>query len=243
MNPIEHAAFNRAGIAARADYEAAYEAFHRAEIDSDEYTHRQARAMGLTANPDTVDDDADCPEYTLMTWANAAIDGKHYKRKTGPRVRFALAMPDGMVLEIAPQYCTNEDYIADIKRSVPEMAWDAHLPSDCNWQCSHDGYALAIYRDPRDRVPAHRGWFDGYGHPVITTGPQEITDAATEALWRAHRDPSRAFSGLPFCGVCRKPLTDDISRRIGIGPDCARTLGISHSARTARILDSNREAA
>ena len=196
-----------------------------------------AKALGLTVNTETETEDCDSPAYSLDTWAIKAIDGKFYRRNTGPDVRLAFAMDNGMVLEARPGYETNAAFIASFQQISP--GYDPILPSDSNWQAAF-GYRLFVYDHPASRMPLHRGYFGGYGHSVFTDGPQEITDAATATLWRVHRNKAEAFIGMPFCGVCRRPLTDDTSRALGIGPDCARLLGIPHSrppARAAKVAN------
>lgn len=217
----------------REAFNAALRAFKFGGDTTHNLNQRIAAALGLTVITETETEDCDCPAYSLDTWAIQAIDGKFYRRKTGPDVRLAFAMGNGMVLEARPGYKTNADYVAAVQTSDYEPI----LFSNSNWQAA-DVYRLFVYDHPSARMPLHRGFFGGYGNPVWTDGPQAVTDAATETLWRVHRNHAEAFAGLPFCGVCRRPLTDDTSRALGIGPDCARLLGIQHTrppARAAKI--------
>ena len=44
------------------------------------------------------------------------------------------------------------------------------------------------------------------------------------------------------CSICSRPLTDVISKTLGIGPDCAASLGVKHSAAVADTVISKRRA-
>lgn len=219
----------------RQAFNAAIRAFEFGGATTHNTDQRIAAALGLTVNTETETEECDCPAFSLYTWAIQAIDGKIYRRNTGPDVRLAFAMGNGMVLEARPFYETNAEYIASFRDIAPDL--NPILPCNSNWQAAY-GYRLFVYDHPAARMPLHRGFFEGDGHSVWTDGPQAVTDAATETLWRVHRNHAEAFAGLPFCGVCRRPLTDDTSRALGIGPDCARLLGIPHTrppARAAKI--------
>ena len=221
----------------REAFNAALRAFKLGGETSHTFDRRIAAALGLTVNTETETEECDCPAYSLDTWAMDAIQGKFYRRNSGPDVRLAFAMGNGMVLEARPGYETNAEYIASFQNTCP--GYEPILNSNSNWQAAY-GYRLFVYDHPAARTPVHRGYFGGYGHSVFTDGPQAVTDAATETLWRVHRNKAEAFMGMPFCGVCRRPLTDDTSRALGIGPDCARLLGIPHTrppARAAKVAN------
>ena len=221
----------------REAFNAAFRAFETGQSTLATLDRRIAAALCLTVNTHTESDDCDCPSYSLDTWAMDAIDGKFYRRKSGPDVRLAFAMGNGMILEVRPSYRTNAEYLANFRRLCPGM--EPFLNSDSNWQAAF-GYRLFVYHHPAARMPQYRGFFGGYGQSVWTDGPQAVTDAATETLWRVHRNHAEAFMGMPFCGVCRRALTDDTSRALGIGPDCARLLGIPHArppARAAKVAN------
>ena len=148
----------------------------------------------------------------------------------GRSIRYAARL--STLLAVTPHHPSLLELLRDI---TPDL--NPILPCNSNWQAAY-GYRLFVYDHPAARMPLHRGFFEGDGHSVWTDGPQAVTDAATETLWRVHRNHAEAFAGLPFCGVCRRPLTDDTSRALGIGPDCARLLGIPHTrppARAAKI--------
>lgn len=188
---------------------------------------------GYTASDLACDDDCDSPEYTLISWARAAIDGRNYRRRTGPDVRFAFRMRSGLILEVLPQYQKTDEWIAALK----EMGISDPTQSvDSNWQPCGD-YDLRIYARPKSKRPLYLGYFDGWDEPLVTSGPQAVTDDALSTLWRVHRSKDQAFMGMPICGCCRRVLTDELSRKLGIGPDCARRLGIQHSAGSARAVE------
>ncbi len=226
----------------RAAFTAAMRAYKFGSDTQDNRDRAIAKALGLTVCTDTDTETCDCPAYSLDSWAIKAIDGKEYRSKTGPDFRLAFAMGDGGVLEVRPFYVPTSEYIDSLRDIAPDLA--PILPSDSNWQLGY-GHRLYIYGHPTARIPIHRGFFGGYGHSLWTDGPQAVTDAATATLWRVHRNKAEAFVGLPFCGCCRRPLTDDTSRALGIGPDCARLLGIPHGrppAREAKVLNGKARA-
>jgi hypothetical protein len=74
---------------------------------------------------------------------------------------------------------------------------------------------------------------------------QEIADrtAATLRLIGDHPDNFYALlSRGQRCGCCSRPLKDEISMLLGIGPDCAQAMGMPHNiAFTDRILARRRE--
>ena len=44
------------------------------------------------------------------------------------------------------------------------------------------------------------------------------------------------------CSICARPLTDIVSKTLGIGPDCAASLGVKHSAAIADAIVARRRA-
>ena len=216
----------------------AIRAFHAGEIADGTLDRRIAEALRLSVNVDTetdAEDGTDSPAFTIDSWARKVIDGKQYLRKSGPDVRFAFAMSNGMVLEARPDYETSEAYISSLRDIAHDI--DPILPSNCGWQHG-GGFLLYVYARQQAKKPLHKGYFGGYGYSVWLDGPRAVADAVLETLWRVHRNRDQAFAGLPWCGCCRRPLTDDTSRALGIGPDCARLLGIQHGkapARTAKV--------
>jgi hypothetical protein len=119
---------------------------------------------------------------------------------------------------------------------------------------SKTALTVAAHTDGNLRV--HHGELDGIGtemsaHAVLlrgtTAGLQLIADRAAATL-RAltacdeanddctHPDRDRFFAlldGAGGCSICRRPLRDEVSKLVGVGPDCARTWGIPHSRAAA----------
>lgn len=195
------------------------------------------RVLGCTWAFDITDDDCNSPVYTLDMWASDAIDGRVYRRKRGPDVRWAFRLPSGRVLEVRPMYETTEAHLAWVREWCgPDAASPENLLAQSNWQHA-DHYDLSVYETARHPRPMAVGWFNGYDSPVVTTGDQGLTDEVVEKLWSIHRDKATAFQGMPWCGCCRRPLTDEVSIKLGVGPDCARLLGIPHRLTTARAVE------
>ena len=44
------------------------------------------------------------------------------------------------------------------------------------------------------------------------------------------------------CSICARPLTDIVSKTLGLGPDCADKLRIKHSAAVADAIIAKRRA-
>ncbi len=234
MKHIEDQLYRRLSPAERAEYQRLDSIQPRSrEIEREKYA-----ILGITANFDTEDDEADSPDWTLSRWALDAIEGRTYKLKTGPDVRWAFRLPSGNILEVRPRYMTTGAYLEKLRRSIPEMNPDEDcLLSAGNWQFD-GGYDLAIYRAAGDRLPFERGCFDGYACPVITTGPQSLTDEIAAKFWAIHRDTAHAFAGMPVCGCCRRDLADEVSVKLGIGPECAKRIGIDRGVTLARRVET-----
>jgi hypothetical protein len=72
--------------------------------------------------------------------------------------------------------------------------------------------------------------------------PQEIADrtaATLRLIDAASVDGRDNFYALlahgEQCGCCGRPLKDEISKLVGVGPDCARTLRLPHTARFCQL--------
>lgn len=78
--------------------------------------------------------------------------------------------------------------------------------------------------------------------------PQDIADRTAATLRLISKDNRGAenFAALlahsTGCGSCGRPLKDEVSKMIGIGPTCASLLGIKHNIENAnRVLARRRE--
>ncbi|MCG5509624.1 DUF6011 domain-containing protein [Ectothiorhodospira lacustris] len=76
------------------------------------------------------------------------------------------------------------------------------------------------------------------------------SDALMAAVLEAVRVPVNRDWPLPLyarladlgkCHACNRPLTDPVSRVLGIGPGCAHTLGLEHSIRVADAVFKQRQ--
>jgi hypothetical protein len=70
---------------------------------------------------------------------------------------------------------------------------------------------------------------------VTLAGPQDVADRVAATLraitWK---DEFYALlDGHGRCAICARPLTDEVSKLVGVGPDCARQHGIPHSQAAA----------
>ena len=74
--------------------------------------------------------------------------------------------------------------------------------------------------------------------------PQRIADrvAATFAAIGPCEDVFYALlDGSQGCAICGRPLRDEVSKLIGVGPDCARQNNVPHSlAAASRRLEIRR---
>lgn len=80
---------------------------------------------------------------------------------------------------------------------------------------------------------------------VLRFGDQSVADRVAETF-RAIKEHcevgfAAALDGMKACAVCKKRLRDEISKLIGIGPTCAKRLGIEHNiAMAKRALEIRR---
>ncbi len=114
-----------------------------------------------------------------------------------------------------------------------------------------DGFSMMIRDELELHVTAHRGDVIKHARGVYTyadlRGPgemncyavvfspdadQEIADRVA-ATFRAIGDSSDSFFAMLVgglhCAFCNRPLRDELSRLIGVGPDCAQQHRIPHS--------------
>ena len=75
--------------------------------------------------------------------------------------------------------------------------------------------------------------------------PQSIADRTAKTLRLIDQDVDN-FSALlargERCCICRRPLKDEVSKLLGIGPDCAKQMRLPHNLGAAnRILQRRRE--
>lgn len=75
--------------------------------------------------------------------------------------------------------------------------------------------------------------------------PRELADRTAGTLRLINQDADN-FSALlargERCCVCRRPLKDEVSKLLGIGPDCARQMQLPHNLEIAnRLLQRRRE--
>lgn len=130
------------------------------------------------------------------------------------------------------------------------------------WTWRDDWHCLA-YDQPRYRLTVtahhptdltrHKGYIDGYtaecSADAVIFGPrtpQEIADRAAATLrLTAYPDAENFYALLDSshgCAICNRPLRDEVSKLIGVGPDCARNNGIPHNMEAAnRRLKLRRE--
>lgn len=75
--------------------------------------------------------------------------------------------------------------------------------------------------------------------------PQEIADRTPKTLRLIDQEPDNFFALLARgerCCVCNRQLLDEISKLLGIGPDCAKQIQLPHNLGAAnRILQRRRE--
>jgi hypothetical protein len=66
--------------------------------------------------------------------------------------------------------------------------------------------------------------------------PQDIADRVAATLRAIDKKPENFFAlldGSTGCAFCNRPLKDEVSKLIGVGPDCAQQSGIPHSMKAA----------
>ena len=66
--------------------------------------------------------------------------------------------------------------------------------------------------------------------------PQNIIERVAATLRAIDCTPDNFYAlldGASHCAICAHPLRDEISKLIGVGPDCAKAFGIPHSMAAA----------
>jgi hypothetical protein len=75
-----------------------------------------------------------------------------------------------------------------------------------------------------------------YAVLFLKTTPQDIADRAAATLRAIDNKPENFFAlldGSTGCAFCNRPLKDEISKLIGVGPDCAKQNGVPHNMKAA----------
>jgi hypothetical protein len=66
--------------------------------------------------------------------------------------------------------------------------------------------------------------------------PQAVADRCARILDLTQYEDENFFAlldGADRCAICRKPLRDEVSKLVAVGPDCARMYGIPHTLEAA----------
>jgi hypothetical protein len=117
-----------------------------------------------------------------------------------------------------------------------------------------------ICYEPQLRVQAETGTGLNIHHGILSHGraematyavvfprgtPQEIANRTASTLRLIDGDRDNFYALLSRgerCGCCGRPLKDEVSKLLGIGPNCAKSLHLPHDLTTAnRILMRRRE--
>jgi hypothetical protein len=75
-----------------------------------------------------------------------------------------------------------------------------------------------------------------YGVLFSKTTPQDVADRVAATLRAIDNKPENFFAlldGSTGCAFCNRPLKDEISKLIGVGPDCAQQNRIPHGLKAA----------
>jgi Family of unknown function (DUF6011) len=84
-----------------------------------------------------------------------------------------------------------------------------------------------------------------YAVLFVKATPQDIVDRVAATLRAIDTTPENFFAlldGSTGCAFCNRPLTDEVSKLIGVGPDCARQSNIPHNLTAAsRRLELRRK--
>jgi Family of unknown function (DUF6011) len=74
--------------------------------------------------------------------------------------------------------------------------------------------------------------------------PQDVADRVASTLRLSGTDKETFYALLARgtrCCVCARPLKDEISKLLGIGPECARYMSLPHSFETANKVLARRK--
>jgi hypothetical protein len=96
-------------------------------------------------------------------------------------------------------------------------------------------------------VLSHAVCYEMSAHAVVFPSgtPQEIADRTATTLRLIGNQPDNFYALLARglrCSCCGRPLKDEVSKLLGVGPSCAKEMGIAHNVETAnRVLACRRE--
>lgn len=101
-----------------------------------------------------------------------------------------------------------------------------------------------VFTGQLERECGERSW---YVVSLPATVPQEVADRVAQTLDAVNEldlanDYLIIMPTSDRCSICMRPLTDIVSKTLGIGPDCAQKLGILHSAAIANTIVAKRRA-
>jgi hypothetical protein len=111
------------------------------------------------------------------------------------------------------------------RRGDPDLVVTAHLDA------SH-----TVVRYKGKLIRTHCYEMDAHAVVFPTPGIQDIADRTAATLRAIEATPDNFYALLAAskrCAFCNRPLKDEVSKLIGVGPDCAEQNRIPHSMKAA----------
>jgi hypothetical protein len=169
----------------------------------------------------------DVPDYFLSTDFDEMIHGLYERQdaaKAPFKVEFRLALIGGGQIKVTLSY-----------------DWDRWEPGTIS-MISKDTFVVTVHDDDGVRR-FHTGTIDKVCYDLCLSAvlfrsgtPQEVADRVAATFRAIDKTPENFHALLDSsqgCAFCGRALRDEVSKLIGVGPDCAKQNGIPHSMEAA----------
>ena len=194
-------------------------------------------------------EDCDDAEYMINKFTDERIKGRIYDN--APKTKWFLPLPRfGGWFELGATFITSKK---SWERYYDEdfTSWNRNYPNGFEDYYKEKGSHVAdrdfnvkVYKNMgKTSLPVYQGEYEAMyaSYLYMRNTPPEVSEEIVERLWMLSRSDEDTFSGLPWCGCCGKALTDDVSRTLGIGPECASKIGLPHTKTIAGRVTLARE--
>lgn len=171
-------------------------------------------------------------EQWLIWGDRGQEDGVLRQMDTAARIKVPLA------LGVVDAEITFESYQREWRNALDEVTVEAFLVSKFPVRIISNGMTFA-----HGYIEDHHACEMCVWHVVLIGQQHQATaDALAKVLDAINADssfPETLPAYLPNakrCFHCNRPLTDQVSRTLGLGPDCADKLGVAHSEAAAEMI-------
>jgi hypothetical protein len=129
--------------------------------------------------------------------------------------------------------------------AIENWHWHVDLRGVNLFLTNYPGPSLRVTAHIGDAVHRYRGEVESGAGPGEMSAeavvfphsvPQIIAERVGRTLAAIDATPDNFYAlldGTTSCAICNRPLRDEVSQLIGVGPNCARSLNIPHSMAAA----------